>query len=115
MAKFYDTACDLISKQQKGKENTAVYGVGEQLKEICSASEKAAEIVVQDLANEDMSISNCEKKIKALADERHKYSKSNSVYVSPAEAEGIIREFYGLPDPSSTGNYGGCIDLDAYL
>ena len=85
-----------ISEQQEGKEGTAVFGCGEQLKDICRKYPHAAELVLQDLENKDMSIEACEKKIKAFADKRHKEAKGNSVYVSPAEAEKIICEFYGI-------------------
>ena len=87
-----------IAEQQAGKEGTAVFAVGEQLKDICRDDASATEIVLQDLKSEDMSIAECEKKIKALADERHRKLKSNSVFISPREAEEIVRKFYGLPE-----------------
>ena len=87
-----------ISEQQAGKENTPVYAVGEQLKDILRAMPDVAEIVMQDLNIPEMGIDECEKKIKALADKRHKENKGNFAFVSPAEADGIIREFYGIPD-----------------
>lgn len=58
-----------IESQQKGKEGTAVYGVGEQLKDICRTTPGAAELVLRDLDVEEMSIDKCEKKIKERADE----------------------------------------------
>lgn len=85
-----------IEAQQKGKEHTAVYMVGEQLKEIIGNDEHFAELVVQDLKNKDMSIKKCEAKIHARADELHKQHRGNSVCVNPADAEEIIRKFYGL-------------------
>lgn len=118
-----DKVIEKITAQQAGKEGTAVFACGEQLKDICRASDQAAEIVLQDLDNPDMSIDCCEKKIKALADERHKKLRGNSAFVSPAEAEEIIRKFYGIPEPSPAPivapspqeKVGGFIDLDDYL
>lgn len=89
---------EAISKQQKGKEGTAVFGVGEQLKDICRTTPGTAELVLEDFNNPDMSIADCEKKIKAFADKRHKEVKGNGVFVSPSEADKIIREFYGIPE-----------------
>ncbi len=85
---------EMIEAQQKGKENTAPWMVGEQLKDICRREPECAGIVAEDLKNKDMGIDACEKKIKAWAD-GHK--KGNCAVVPPNVAEGIIREFYGLP------------------
>lgn len=109
-----DRVIEKITEQQKGKENTAVFFCGEQLKDIIKAQPEAAEIVLQDLEKKEMSITECEKKIKALADKRHKEQKGNSAFVSPAEAEGIIREFYGIPD-KETSPASQNIDLSDFL
>lgn len=87
-----------ICKQQKGKENTSVWMVGEQLKDICKNMPEAVEIVLQDLENEDMSIVCAEKKIKAYADEFRRKNKNtgNCVCIAPNIAENIIKEFYGI-------------------
>lgn len=89
------TVFEKIEAQQKGKENTAVWMVGEQLKDICRSDPHCAEIVAQDLENKDMSLDKAEKKIKAYADT---HRKGNCAVVPPDVAEGIIREFYGLPE-----------------
>lgn len=91
------TVFEMIEAQQKGKEDTAVFMVGEQLKDICRAEPGCAEIVAKDLEVAAMSIAECEKKVKAQADEIQKKSKSKSVGLSGAVADRIIREFYGLP------------------
>ncbi len=83
-----------IEAQQKGKENTAPWMVGEQLKEICSREPLAAELVEKDLAVKEMSLEACEKKIKEWAD---KHKKGGCAVVPPNVAEKIIREFYGIP------------------
>lgn len=84
-----------ISAQQ-GKEPTAIWGAGEQLKDICRTIPGAAELVLKDLDVPEMSLKECEKKIHARADEIHKKIKGQSVCITPMEAEKIIREFYGI-------------------
>lgn len=84
---------DKITAQQP-KERTPVWMVGQQLKDMLRAEPYLAEIVGQDLDVKEMSIANCEKKIKAHAD-AHKSGSFSCVI--PSEAERIIREFYGLP------------------
>lgn len=88
---------DKITAQQP-KEETAVWQVGEQLKNMLRAEPHLAEIVGQDLDVKEMSIIECEKKIKAFADA---HRTRNSSFVSFSQAERIIREFYGLPDRNS--------------
>jgi len=83
-----------IEAQQKGKEDTTVWMVGEQLKDICREDLSFAEIVLADLENESMSIDKCEKQIKAYAD---KHRKGSCACVPPNVADRIIRKFYGLP------------------
>lgn len=80
---------------QKGKEGTAPWMVGEQLKDICRREPECAELVEKDLDVKGMGLEDCEKKIKAYAD-GHK--KGNCAVVPPNVAEEIIRKFYGLPD-----------------
>ena len=82
-----------------GEEGSPVWMVGEQLKDICRSEPHSAELVAQDLDVPEMSLANCEKKIKAYAD---KHRKGNFACVVPSVAERIIREFYGLtiePEP----------------
>lgn len=90
------TVFEKIAAQQKGKENTPAWMVGEQLKDICRSDPHCAEIVEQDLENTSMSIIEAEKKIKAYADKQKRTG--NCVCVPPNVAEKIIREFYGLPE-----------------
>jgi len=86
-----------ISEQQAGKEKTAVFYVGEQIKDICERDSSACEIVLQDLENEKMSIAECEKQIAA-------YAKKNGGCTPPQEADRIIREFYGISNSQTVGN-----------
>lgn len=93
---------DIIAKieaQQKGKENTGVWMVGEQLKDICRGDPHCGEILAADLENPDMSLEKAEGQIKAKADELRKGMKNaRCVCVPPNVAEDILRKFYGLPD-----------------
>lgn len=86
-----------IEKQQP-KERTAVWMVGEQLKDILRHEPHLAELVNQDLDQKALSLANCEKQIKAYAD---KHKTGNFACVIPSEAERIIREFYGLVSQES--------------
>ena len=85
-----------ISEQQKGKENTAVWHVGEQIKDIIKDSPRMQEIVSADLDKKEMSIAKCEEEIKA-------YAKSHGNCTPPKEADRIIREFYGITDVKESG------------
>ena len=87
------------AQQAKVKPRSPQWMVGEQLKDICRREPKSAELIVQDLKVEDMSITAAEKKIKAFAD---KHKTGNFSCVTPDEADGILRKFYGLPKPEDT-------------
>ena len=87
-----------IAAQQKGKEHTDVWMVGQQLRDLLRADPTLEEIVDTDLDLPQMSLMHCAGKIKARADELHKTMKGNCVCISPDEAERIIRRFYGLPE-----------------
>ena len=89
------TVFEKIEAQQKGREQTAPWMVGEQLKEILRGDEAAQALVDKDLDDPGHSLEACERQIKAWAD-GHK--KGSCAVVPPDVAEGIIRKFYGLPE-----------------
>lgn len=91
---------ELIEQQQKGKENTDVWMVGQQLKEICQNEPACGELVEKDLESGGMTLEKAAAKIKAKADEIKKTVKGNCVCIPPDVAEGIIREYFGLPGRS---------------
>ena len=91
------TVFEMIEAQQKGKEDTTVFMVGEQLKDICRADPACAAIMAEDLQQKEMRIDACEKKIKEYADKVKKEKKLQAVGISHKKAEEIIRQFYGLP------------------
>ena len=93
---------------QQPKTPDAVWGVGEQLKDILRGEPGLAEIVCQDLDNKALSLAECERKIKALADKKRKKGAS-VVCVTPMEAEEVIRAFYGLPKRTSPAAFGGTL------
>ena len=95
-----DAAIAAITAQQaKVKDRSPQWMVGEQLKDICRAEPASAELILQDLEKEAMSITEAEKKIKAFAD-GHKTG--NCSCGTPAESDRILREFYGLAPRASS-------------
>ena len=82
------------AQQAKESGRTAPWMVGEQLREICMREPGSAELIAQDLTTGGMSLRKAEEKIKAYAD---KHRTGNFACVTPAEAEKIIREYFGLP------------------
>lgn len=95
MTEFQEKSIQTIQAQQeKVRERSPQWMVGEQLKDICRMEPRSAELIAQDLPVEAMSITEAEKKIKAFAD-AHKTGSFSCV--TPAEADRILREFYGLP------------------
>ena len=81
-----------ITKQQKGyKPTSAVFCVGEQLKDICANNKQAQELVLHDLDIKEMSIVECEKKIKSYAD---KHKEGNFAFVSPQIADINLDDFF---------------------
>lgn len=82
------------TQQEKLKPFNPAYCLGEQLKAILEDQPQAAAIVLEDLKNPGMKITDCEKKIADFA-KAHKVG--NCGCCPPQEADKIIREFYGIP------------------
>lgn len=89
---------EIIGKQQEGHEDTAVFMVGEQLKDIAASDPKCLEILKQDLEVDGMGIEDAEKEIKKYADKHKGKGKVPCFCVSPMIADEILRKFYGLPE-----------------
>ena len=90
-----DKAMEAIAEQQaKVKARSAPWMVGEQLKDMIRREPGIAQLIAQDLTAGGMSLTAAEAKIKAFAD---KNKTGNFACVTPAEAEGILREYFGLP------------------
>ena len=89
-------ALDKITAQQaKHKQGSAPWCVGEQLKDILRAKPEAADLVARDLDQTGMGLADCEKEI---ADFAQKNKQGNVGFCGPADADRIIRAFYGLPE-----------------
>ena len=98
---------------QQPKERSAVWMVGEQLKDICRADPAAAEILLADLThNPDMTLEAAEKKIAARAKQNRV---GNCGCVTPAEGEEILREFFGLGVPGAPAERPKVLDLADFL
>ncbi len=110
------TVFEKIEKQQSACKNTPAFYVGEQLKDICRTDPRNAEIVLQDLENSSMSIVEAEKKIAAHA---KKHAQGRVGFVSPADSDRILREFYGLPllneTPEPTPRKAVILDFNDFL
>ena len=108
-----------ITALQKGLEGTDAFVVGEQLKEICQ-DPACAELVEKDLEGKGMGLKECAAKIKEYAD-AHKDKSGRFAFVPPDVAEGIIRDFYGLPAKAdkpgkkAERELGGIINLEDFL
>lgn len=112
------TVFEKIEAQQTGQENTDIWMVGEQLKDILRGEPTLEEILDKDLDVKEMSLTNAAKKIKAWADEQHQKIKGKCVCVPPNVAEKIIREFYGLPDagkPAPVHSESATLDLSSFF
>lgn len=108
---YLSEAIEKITAQQP-KERTAVWMVGEQLKDILRREPDLSELVVRDLEQKGMSLADCEKKIKAFAD---KHKSGGFSCVIPSEAETIIREFYGLSEQGPEKSGGVVLNLADFL
>ena len=98
MNDMFDKLEQTVRDQLKGHSGDTVEMVGEQLLDMARGDDHAAEILLTDLGNKEMSIAKAEAKIRAYADEQHKKLKGNCVGVIPKKAEEILRKFYGLPE-----------------
>ncbi len=99
----------LREQQSKVPERSAQWMVAEQLMDICRQEPASAELIAQDLENASMSIVEAEKQIKAFAD---KHKTGSFSCVSPAEAENILRECYGLPKQGEQAKPQGAVVLN---
>ena len=108
-----------ITEQQQGiSEESCVFGVGEQLKDICRESSFVARLVLEDLENPEMSIVKAEARIHAKADELHKKNKGNSACVTPHMADKILRDFYCLPpkgEAPASSSSSKLIDINDFI
>ena len=97
MSEVFVNLCLKIDEQVKGYPiGSHEWMIGEQIKDICEKSDKAAEIVLQDLDVAEMSVVKCLKKFEELSDKKHKETNSIRTCVTPYESNKIICDFYGI-------------------
>lgn len=104
------------AQQAKLVETDPAWMVGEQLKDICRADMHCEKIVSEDLDNEAMSLKKAAEKLRKYADANHGNSKC--FCITPKVADGIIREFYGLPEggePAEEAPTSDFVDLSAFI
>lgn len=81
------------------KERNDVWMVGEQLKDIARESEETAEILEKDLGVPEMGLEKAAAQLQKAADKKRVSTKGAvCVVITPAEADAILRSFYGLPE-----------------
>lgn len=108
---------------QQPRERSAIWMVGEQLKDMVRAEPGIAALLLADLAGKGMDLADAEQQIAAAA---KKNKVGNCGVVTPAEAEDILRSFYGLPprgaaqetearDEAKFTAPEGMLDLSAFL
>lgn len=110
------TVFQKIEAQQKGKEDTAAWMVGEQLKDICRNDPHCASIVEEDLNSEAMSLVKAAAALQKYANENH--GKARCFCITPKTADQILRKFYGLPEDIPTDPtvpVSGVLDLSAFV
>ena len=86
---------EMIEAQQKGHEKEPLFMIGEQLKDIARREPASAELLEQDLAVEGMGLEAMAAKLQEYADKHH--GSARCFCITPAVAEDLIRNFYGLP------------------
>lgn len=96
---------DLIAEQQKGHGNEPRFVIGEQLKEMAQRDPLCAELLARDLKIKEMNLAAAEKRFSEYAGKNR--GKANVFCVTPAVAEKLLREFYGLPAPGDPDGENG--------
>lgn len=95
------SAFEKIAAQQKGRDGTPAWMVGEQLKDMCREDPRCEELLDKDLDVKEMGLEKAAAKIKEFAD---KHKTGNFACVTPIQADRILREFYGLPGGEDTSS-----------
>lgn len=83
----------ITEKQSKFNESDKRYWIAEQVKDICRENEDNAHHIYNDLDDEQMSIKKIEERIA-------NYAKKHGGCCPPQPADKIIREFFGLAEPT---------------
>jgi len=107
----------IITEQQSGKENTPVFMIGEQLKEMAEGNAAITDLLVKDLQTDGMKLADAAKELQSYSDKNRKGAKV--FCISPKVAEEILRKFYGLPDASASNSSAptesNILDLSSFM
>ena len=108
----------IIVLQQKGHNEDPIFMVGEQLKEMAQRDPSCIEILKHDLQIEKMGLEGAAGALQAYSDKNHGNAKC--FVISPARAEVILREFYGLPESKKNSQVyssisSSLIDLESFM
>lgn len=87
-------SCIRAIEAQQGSKRDAAWMCGEQLKDILRKEPEWADMIEEDLKNQEQSLKAIEKKI---ADKAKKNKVGNCGVVTPMEAEEIIRDTFKIP------------------
>lgn len=110
----FEKLVEIITAQQKGYENTDVFGIGEQLKDMAEGNEKITDLLINDLTTDGMKLTDAAKMFKKHADSIK--GKQNMVCITPKVADGLLRKFYGLPSAQEKEQVTApAIDLSDFL
>ena len=110
----FEKLVEIISEQQKGHENTDVFGIGEQLKDMAEGNAKITELLINDLTTDGMKLKDAAQVLKKHADSIR--GKSNVVCITPKVADELLRKFYGLPSAQEKEQVAApAIDLSDFL
>ena len=104
------------AQQEKLDPNTPAWMIGEQLKDICRGDMHCEKIVREDLDSEAMSLQKAADKLQQYANANHGNKKC--FCITPKVADGILREFYGLPaagEPVKEAPVSDFVDLSAFI
>lgn len=100
-----------IEIQQRGKENTPAFMIGEQLKDIIRENPDAAEIIGADLDISEMNLDAAAAVFKQYSD-KHRAGKS-CFCITPDIADKLLHDFYKIPEKSEPAS--DFIDLASFL
>ena len=99
----------LRAQQGQVERYSAPWMVAEQLMDLCRREPAHGELIAQDLDNPEMGIVMAAAQLQAYADAHH--GKAKTYCITPAQAEEILRQFYGLPDRGTEPAAGVVLDL----
>ena len=104
-------AIEAITAQQPKLRND-IWMVGEQLKDLLRAEPQWSDMILQDLRNPNQSLEAVARQIREKAS---KNRVGNCGCVTPAEAEKIVRNVYGIPENNGEDKDQTIINLEDFF